>query len=242
MAEGSKTAYAKSSGSGGTVTRKRLPRHEREQMIVQEAIRFFAEVGFEGQTRELARRLGITQPLIFRYFPTKDDLIERVYQEVYISRWNPWWEELLEDRSRPLVERLTEFYKAYTRAIFTYEWVRIFVQSGLRGVNINRRYLALIRDRVLKRIMTELRAAHGLPTPDEIPLSEQEMELAWALHGGIFYIAIRKWIYEFETPADLESVLEAKVRSFINGTPAVVRDLLEGNLPGRGADARALGE
>lgn len=242
MAEGSRTTSAGSSGGDGAATRKRLPRHEREQMIVQEAVRFFAEVGLEGQTRELARRLGITQPLIFRYFPTKDDLIERVYQEVYLSRWNPWWEELLEDRSQPLANRLSAFYKAYTRAIFTYEWVRIFIQSGLKGVNINRRYLALIRDRVLKRIMTELRAEHDLPTPEEVGFSEQELELAWALHGGIFYIAIRKWIYDFETPADLESVLETRVRSFVDGAPAVVRDLLDGNVPNRGSDARALGE
>lgn len=200
-------------------------------MIVQEAIRFFAEVGFEGQTRELARRLGITQPLIFRYFPTKDDLIERVYQEVYISRWNPWWEELLEDRSLPLSERLATFYKAYAKAIFTYEWVRIFIHSGLKGVNINRRYLELIRDRVLKRIMTEIRAEAGLPPPSEIPLSETEVELAWGLHGGIFYIAIRQWVYEFETPTDLDKALEAKVKSFVNGTPAVVRELLSDKLP-----------
>lgn len=212
--------------TGESRSRKRLPRVERERMIVQEAIRFFAEVGFEGQTRELARRLGITQPLIFRYFPTKDDLIERVYQEVYISRWNPWWEELLEDRSLPLTERLATFYKAYANAIFTYEWVRIFVYSGLKGVNINRRYLALIRDRVLKRIMTEVRAEANLPTPEEVPFSEREIELAWGLHGGIFYIAIRKWIYEFETPEDLESVLEAKVESFVKGTPAVVNEII----------------
>ena len=49
-----------------------------EKMIVEEAIRFFAEAGFAGQTRELARRLDVTQPLLFQYFPTKDDLIERV--------------------------------------------------------------------------------------------------------------------------------------------------------------------
>ena len=223
MAEGKKTTK----GSVVDVkTRKRLPREEREQMIVQEAIRFFAEVGFEGQTRELARRLGITQPLIFRYFPTKDDLIERVYQEVYISRWNPWWEELLEDRSLPLAERLATFYKAYAKAIFTYEWVRIFIHSGLKGVNINKRYLGLIRDRVLKRIMSEIRAEADLPPPSEIPLSDIEIELAWGLHGGIFYIAIREWVYEFETPRDLDKVLEAKVKSFVNGTPAVVRELL----------------
>jgi len=206
--------------------RKRLPRVEREQMIVEEAIRFFAEVGFEGQTRELARRLNITQPLIFRYFPTKDDLIERVYQEVYLSRWNPWWEELLEDRSLPLVERLTTFYKAYTKAIFTYEWVRIFIYSGLKGVNINKRYLALIRDRVLARILTELRAEQGLPSPEEVPLTELEIELAWGLHGGIFYIAIRRWIYEYEAPVKVGEVIEAKAESFVTGAPAVIRRIL----------------
>jgi len=206
--------------------RKRLPRSERAQMIVEEAIRFFAEVGFEGQTRELARRLDITQPLIFRYFPTKEDLIERVYQEVYLSRWNPWWEELLEDRSQPLLERLTVFYKAYTKAIFTYEWVRIFVYSGLKGVNINKRYLGLIRDRVLKRIMGELRATHDLPPPEDVPFSEAELELAWGLHGSIFYIAIRKWIYEVEIPSDIEGVIAAEVESFVNGAPKVVARLI----------------
>ena len=60
-------------------------------MIVNEAIRYFAEVGFSGQTRELARRIGVTQSLIFRYFPTKEDLIDRVYQEGYLRRWNPYW-------------------------------------------------------------------------------------------------------------------------------------------------------
>lgn len=207
--------------------RKRLPRSEREQMIVDEAIRFFAEVGFEGQTRELARRLGITQPLIFRYFPTKEDLIERVYQDVYLSRWNPWWEELLEDRSRTLLDRLTDFYKAYTKAIFTYEWVRIFIYSGMKGVNINKRYLGLIRDRVLKRIMVELRVAHDLPAPEEIPFSESELELAWGLHGSIFYIAIREWIYEVEIPSDIEGVIGAEVESFVHGAPKVVARLID---------------
>ncbi|UCH74465.1 MAG: TetR/AcrR family transcriptional regulator [Rhodospirillales bacterium] len=212
--------------AAGPRKRKRLPRNEREQMIVEEAIRFFAEVGFEGQTRELARRLGITQPLIFRYFPTKEDLIERVYQEVYLSRWDPRWEELLEDRDLPLGKRLTEFYKAYTKAIFTYEWVRIFVYSGLKGVNINKRYLALIRDRVFKRVMTELRAAHGLPSPDDVPFSEAELELAWGLHGSIFYIAIRKWIYEVEIPSDIEGVIAAEVENFVLGAPAVVERMI----------------
>ncbi len=114
--------------------RKRMSPDHREQEIVRGAVKFFAEFGFEGQTRELAKRLGITQPLLYRYFPTKDALVERVYQEVFLRRWNPFWEELLIDRKRPLKERLTEFYQDYSKAILTYEWVRLlcFLASRAR--------------------------------------------------------------------------------------------------------------
>src|SRR3546814_1522468 len=64
----------------------RLPRAERERLIVEGAVQFFAEVGFGGDTRELAKRLNITHPLLFRYFASKNALIERVYQEVFIGR------------------------------------------------------------------------------------------------------------------------------------------------------------
>lgn len=70
--------------------KRRMKREERDREIAQAAVAFFAEVGFDGDTRELARRLGVTQSLIFRYFPTKAALIERVYQEVYVGRWNPY--------------------------------------------------------------------------------------------------------------------------------------------------------
>ncbi len=39
---------------------------------------FFADEGFNGDTRELARRLGVAQPLLYRDFPSKDDLIKEV--------------------------------------------------------------------------------------------------------------------------------------------------------------------
>ncbi len=78
--------------------RRRLPRNEREKLIVEESIRFFAEVGFEGQTRALAARLGVTQPLLYRYFPDKDSLIDRVYTEVFLESWEESWSKLLADQ------------------------------------------------------------------------------------------------------------------------------------------------
>src|SRR5260221_14131993 len=96
---------------------KRLSPHDRSKEFVAKATEFFSEEGFGGGTRALARRLGVTQPLLYRYFPSKDDLIREVYRTVYLDPLETGWERLLTDRARPLRDRLLEFYRAYTDAI-----------------------------------------------------------------------------------------------------------------------------
>ena len=71
--------------------RRRLPPSERRQQIVDGAVAFFAKVGLEGKTRDLAKHLGITQSLLFKYFENKEALIEAVYAQVYIDRLSPEW-------------------------------------------------------------------------------------------------------------------------------------------------------
>ncbi len=207
--------------------RKRLSRDEREQQIIDEAVRYFAEVGFDGQTRELARRLGISQPLLFRYFPTKGDIVKRVYEEVYLRRWRPQWEDLLSDRSRPLSDRLNQFYHEYTNAIFEFEWVRILAFSGIKGVTLYQQYLKLIHDKVLDRICTELREENNFPDLKKTPLTEREFDLAWHLHGGIFYIAIRKFIYGSEKRENFDAAIEDSIAVFLAGAPTVFEAILE---------------
>src|ERR1700689_323824 len=105
---------------------KRLSPDDRRKEFVAKATEFFGEEGFGGGTRDLARRLGVTQPLLYRYFPSKDDLIREVYRTVYLEPIETDWEKLLADRSRPIRDRLQEFYSAYPEAIFTREWLRIY--------------------------------------------------------------------------------------------------------------------
>lgn len=207
---------------GGSRAR-RLGGPERERQILEGAIQFFAERGFEGNTRDLAARLGVTQPLLYRYFPTKQDLVERVYREVFLRRWNPAWEALLADRARPLGERLRLIYRAYARVIFNYEWVRIFMFAGLRDGNINRRYLRIIQDHLFLPICRELRAEAGLPPPESVPVTEGELETCWRMHGGFYYMAIRKWVYHLPIPVDLDGVVDDGVEVFLRGAPAVMR-------------------
>lgn len=201
---------------------KRMGREEREAHILEEAVNFFAEHGFEGKTRELAKRIGITQPLLYRYFPSKESLIERVYQEVYVRRWNPAWETILTDRGRPLEERLTAFYQAYADAIYDYVWVRIFIYSGLKGVDINNRYLAIIRDKVLLPICRELRREFAPSTAQDLPVGEAEIELAWSLHGMFFYRAVRHFVYGLPMTADPKSAIANDVRVFLKGAAPIV--------------------
>jgi AcrR family transcriptional regulator len=199
-------------------SKRRMSPDLREQEIVREAVRFFAEFGFQGQTRELAKRLGITQPLLYRYFPTKDALVERVYEEVFLRRWNPFWEELLKDRCKPLGRRLREFYQDYSKVILTYEWVRLFMFAGLKGLDFNTRYLEMLRQKAFSVIIAELREEYGYQKA--APITALEIEAVWALHAAIFYLGVRKFIYKMPVD-DIPAVVELELTVFLAGVPAV---------------------
>jgi AcrR family transcriptional regulator len=200
---------------------RRLAAADREQEILAGAIRYFAEVGFGGQTRQLAERLGITQPLLYRYFPTKRHLIERIFAEVFLKRIDPGWSELIADRTRPLEDRLLEFYQRYSQATYTYEWIRIYVFSALMGNNINRRYIKIVEAQVLKPICAEFRHSCGLPSPDIRPITELELEHIWVMHGGLFYYAVRKYIYHGRVGSDFAAIVRRSVAAMISGIGAI---------------------
>ena len=194
---------------------KRLSPGDRRQEFVAKATEFFSEQGFGGGTRDLARRLGVTQPLLYRYFPSKDDLIKEVYRTVYLEPLDTGWEKLLADRSRPIRDRLQEFYGAYTQVIFTRKWLRIYLYSGLKGLDINRWYVGVVRDKILTRIIRECRHQAGLP-PEAKP-TESELEMAWVFHSGIFYYGVRKYIYELPVLEDKEQMISNALDAFLAG-------------------------
>lgn len=189
--------------------RRRLDSASRRAQILDAAVRYFAEVGFEGPTRDLARRAGVTQALLYRYFPSKAALAEAVFERVYLGRLRPEWLPELQDRSVGLKARMCRFYEAYTRAIFTYEWMRIFMWAGLAGDALNRRYLEHVGDHLLAPLAEEVAATPGHARPT--------MEDVWNLHGGLVYLGIRRFIYRLPTPDDATEVIERAVERFLLG-------------------------
>lgn len=209
-----------STKSNAAPRRKNMRREDREKLIVSEAVRFFAECGFEGQTRELAKRMGISHAVIYRHFESKDALIERVYDRIYLKRWNPDWEPLVLDRSRSLQERLTQFYIEYANRVFDYDWVRIFVSSGLKSYGLTERYLDIIRTKIIRPAALELR--HEVDQDSDLgPLTDEDLELFWGLHGAVFYIAIRKYIYGEPVDIDIEIAVTNTVNTFFTGVRSI---------------------
>lgn len=221
-----RVAAAKDVAASVKSPRSRLAPADRERQIIDGAIAYFSEVGFSGQTRELSTRLGITQPLLYRYFANKQALVERVYQTVFEGRWNPAWITMLQDRSTPFRERLVEFYRQYSQATYQPDWIRIYLHAGLSRPELNRRYIRLVRTQLLPVYCLELRRDCGLPDNPQAAVSEQEIEFVWSLHGGIFYFALREHVYQARVKVDFMTHVGFAVDNFLEGAKTTYPRLL----------------
>ena len=68
---------AKVDGAMAATTRKRLPRAEREERMLDAAEAVFGKHGFQAASMdEIARRSGITKALLYQYFGSKEGLYE----------------------------------------------------------------------------------------------------------------------------------------------------------------------
>src|SRR5487761_740933 len=70
-----------------TETKQRMPAAERRELVLEAAVAEFAVHGLAGtSTEDVARHAGISQPYLFRLFPTKKalfiELINRCFQRV----------------------------------------------------------------------------------------------------------------------------------------------------------------
>lgn len=75
----SKTEYPASGGA----TRRRLDPGARRMQLLEHAISAFADAGIERAAHaDVASRAGVSTPTVFKYFPTRDALVDAVLSEV----------------------------------------------------------------------------------------------------------------------------------------------------------------
>ena len=203
--------------------RKRMSVAERERYIVDGAITFFSEHGLDAQMRELAAAIGVTHTLVYHYFPTKQALVDRVYQEVFAGRWKPEWETLLDDRTLEVEDKMVRFYVDYARTVLTREFVRILIFSGLTDRSITDRFFGMLGERLFPRLIRETRRYRGSRSRSKP--SAREYELLMGLHGGVFYGGLRAFVYgqaihESQPALDDEQLIADRVRSYLEASRA----------------------
>lgn len=189
---------------------------KREKQIVEKAVEYFSEYGFQASTREIAKHVGVTQPLLYRYFKTKGDLIDRVYQEIFLNRWRGEWQSDLQDRNVLFRDRLKRYLAEYCTSILDREWIRLFLLGAFADQTINKRYLAMLQERTFPIILTELYASIGIVSSDERDRA-LDNEILWSFHSSFFYIGVRKYVYQLTVPENLDEVIDVKVDAFLDG-------------------------
>ncbi len=202
--------------------RRRWSAPARREAIVEAAATLFADHGFAASTREIARALKLSQPLLYRHFASKAALVDAVLETVLADRWRAEWSVWLADESAPLVDRLVRFYVAYAGSASPVR-LRLWMQANLAGIDVSKRFSFPLTERLLKPIAAGLRREAGLPGFAASPMTRGERELAMMLHGGIVFIGIRRHVYRMPLPDDIETLIGLHVRSFVAGAVPELR-------------------
>ena len=198
----------------------RLPAAERRALILEKAFEFFSEYGLTAQTRGLAEACGVSQRLLYSVFPNKSALINAVYDANIAGPFKAIWFVQLRDRSKPLEQRLNEFYREYYDTILTRRWLRLFLYASLAEVEMAPTYIAAIIRTLLETVVDEAACDAGLQMPSDRAFIQ---ELGWTLHGNISHLAIRRHIYRDATTLEVPRVIALHVATFLAGTRAVLQ-------------------
>lgn len=197
----------------------RMTAAERRAQVLAKAYEFFSEYGLTAQTRALAEACGVSQRLLYSLFPNKAALIEAVYETNIAGAFKAHWFVLLHDRSKPMEQRLNEFYGDYYDTVLTRDWLRLFLYASLAEVEMAPTYIAALVTHLMETIVQEAAAEAGLPQTADKDLQH---EIGWILHGSISHLAIRRHIYHGEAQLEVKRVIALQVRSFLHGLPALL--------------------
>lgn len=214
-AQGRKDGEKKASKRGT----ERLPHAERRAQILATSTEFFAENGLTGQTRRLAEACGVSQRLLYRFFPTKEDLLAEVYREEILGAFKADWFVALQDRTQPVEARLERFYLDYLDTTLTRKWLRLFLYASLSDSSMAPDYIASIVTQLLDVIMREVAFELDVTLPDD---PDATREMAWTLHGAISHYAIRRHIYKASWRVPEDQIVTMSVRMFLGGFRDVV--------------------
>lgn len=202
------------------------PKSEKEAQIVRAAELVFAESGFDGATTaELARRAGVTERTLFKYFPGKADLYRRVLAGLLYSTIVP-------GHMRDLKERLLDHRPGFS------EWYAAILLARYRAVEAEPFRLkllwgALLYSREFAELFGKLWREHLYDTSlAAICYYQKAGEVRTDLDAGAMVRAsfslgagflLTKFVFSPGAQADVETEIRMLVEIFSQGVQIVTQ-------------------
>jgi AcrR family transcriptional regulator len=114
-----------------STTRKRLSAGERREIIEKAATEVFAERGYRGASMgEIARRSGVTVPVVYDHFASKLDLHRRLLERTRNELLEMWREHLFGDE--PAAVRFPRAIDAWARYVESHPYAaRMYFRLGV---------------------------------------------------------------------------------------------------------------
>ena len=183
-----------SSTPAGPPKRTRMTAAQRREVIERAATQVFAERGYEGASMdEIARCSGVSVPVVYDHFASKQDLHRRLLERHYAELRALWAEQLSrEGPPRQRAHRAFDAWFAYVQS-HPYAWRMLFGDTtGDPAVQaIHRDVAAESRTAAMPLLGRELDAGPGTPGTDHA------LEMTWeVIRAALQGLAL--WWYEHQ--------------------------------------------
>ena len=218
---------------------KRMPAEARKEVILKEASEFFARHGFAASTRDLADRIGVRQALLYKYFPSKEALIEAIFDRVIRERTDGDHGFLDDSGATPLVDRILSFYENMA-ALADGSGVRLSSRAALEDLPVSGRLAAFLMEMLFKPVIGELRALEKLPDFAERPFTRGEFEIMMAMHSSAMFFNLRRDLAHLPLPEDPAPFMRVNVAMFLDGARRGLAALHAADAPTALTDAATL--
>jgi len=192
----------------------RLSQDERKDRIIQAAARAFARTGFRGtRTRDIAREAGVSEGLVFKYFPDKKSL-QKAILEYRLRQSGPLISE--DVAALPPRDALVTIAGAIIRRNSQDpDFMRILFFSALEGEPLAD---MLYRKRHTRGIGGLTRLFRSWASSGKINPRADAKFAAWFFIAGIYHLMVSRHVFHVSDFADQKGDLAEKAADlFLKG-------------------------
>lgn len=176
-----------------TTTRKRLSAAQRRETIEVAATALFAERGYQGASiDEIARRSGVTPPVVYDHFASKQDLYRRLLERHFSELRQVWREHFAgEDSPAQRVSRSFDAWFAYIEAHPFAGRMLFRDTTGDPKIEVMHQEVAASSRAAIMALFASDPGAEKVIEPE----AEEGLEMAWIVMRGVLQ-GLAMWWYE----------------------------------------------